>query len=510
DWSLLSGEVGKLAFLFADRYVVQLVDVGWNADPPYYVMEYLEKGSLADRLQNGPLTTKEAVGMFREIAVGLVHAHDKGVLHCDLKPGNVLLDRDDRPRLADFGQSRLSHEQTPALGTLFYMAPEQASLNAMPDVRWDVYALGCLLYCMLTGSPPYRNNDAITEIETAADLDERLTRYREVIQRSVRPARHRSVAGVDRALIEIVDNCLAVDRNQRYANIQAVLDALDAREQRRARRPLVVLGAVGPALILAIMAIFAWQSFESILNESDEALKQRALESNRFAAQYVAKTVANELDRRYRSVEQLGHTRKLRELVQGVLDDPQLKDLIEQLNSPRLTDQDRQAVRAEFLVHPARTALQRYLEEIYADQRRPEVASWFVNDRQGLQLARAPEGRTIGYNYAWRTYFHGGTRDREPSWRPADDEHIKDTHLSHVFRSQASNLWAVAVTAPIKETMRDDDMVGIVGMAVDVGRFAKLEARQNHYAVLLDWRDGPYKGLILQHPLFDKVLDDSG
>ena len=161
-------------------------------------------------------------------------------------------------------------------------------------------------------------------------------------------------------------------------------------------------------------------------------------------------------------------------------------------------------------MHPARTALQRYLEEIYADQRRPEVASWFVNDRQGLQLARAPEGRTIGYNYAWRTYFHGGMRDREPSWRPADDEHIKDTHLSQVFRSQASNLWAVAVTAPIKETMRDDDMVGIVGMAVDVGRFAKLEARQNHYAVLLDWRDGPYKGLILQHPLFDKVLDDSG
>ncbi len=58
-----------------------------------------------------------------------------------------------RPRLADFGQSRMSHEQTPSLGTLFYMAPEQADLNAVPDARWDVYALGAILYCMLCGFP---------------------------------------------------------------------------------------------------------------------------------------------------------------------------------------------------------------------------------------------------------------------------------------------------------------------------------------------------------------------
>ena len=91
DWSLLAREVEKLAFLFADRYVVQLIDVGWDANPPYYVMEYLERGSLADRLQNGAIPAAEAVSLFRDIAIGLVHAHDKGVLHCDLKPGNVLL-----------------------------------------------------------------------------------------------------------------------------------------------------------------------------------------------------------------------------------------------------------------------------------------------------------------------------------------------------------------------------------------------------------------------------------
>ena len=90
--------------------------------------------------------------MFREIAVGLMHAHGKGIIHCDLKPANVLLDQDGHPRLADFGQSRLSHEQGAALGTLFYMAPEQADLRAVPNAQWDVYALGAIFYHMLTGS----------------------------------------------------------------------------------------------------------------------------------------------------------------------------------------------------------------------------------------------------------------------------------------------------------------------------------------------------------------------
>ena len=105
-------DTNKLALLFSDRYVVQLVEVGWNADPPYYVMEYLERGSLEERLQRGPMPVPDAVSLFREVAVALVHAHGKGILHCDLKPANVLLDQDWKPRLADFGQSRLSHEQT--------------------------------------------------------------------------------------------------------------------------------------------------------------------------------------------------------------------------------------------------------------------------------------------------------------------------------------------------------------------------------------------------------------
>ncbi len=79
--------------LSADRSVVQVLDVGWDAEPPYYVMEYLPSGSLEDLLASrGRLQIEEAVTMFRQICVGLNHCHGKGILHCDLKPANVMLD----------------------------------------------------------------------------------------------------------------------------------------------------------------------------------------------------------------------------------------------------------------------------------------------------------------------------------------------------------------------------------------------------------------------------------
>ena len=188
DAQALSREVEKLAFLSADRYVVQLLDVGWDSKPPYFVMEYVESGSLDDHLkEHGPMPANEAIDVFRDVATGLLHAHGKGVLHCDIKPANILLDQDHKPRLADFGQSRMSHEQTPALGTLFYMAPEQADLDAAPDVKWDVYALGAVLFCMLTGLPPHRNDTTVNQIDTAKHLADRLARYRAAIQQNPLP-----------------------------------------------------------------------------------------------------------------------------------------------------------------------------------------------------------------------------------------------------------------------------------------------------------------------------------
>lgn len=515
DGSILSREVEKLAFLSADRYVVQLLDVGWDSVPPYYVMEYVERGSLEDLLEReGKLPVRDAVALFREVAVGLLHAHGKGVLHCDLKPANVLLDQDGRPRLADFGQARLSHEQTPALGTLFYMAPEQADLQAVPDVAWDVYALGALLYCMLTGSPPYRSEAAVTEFKSAANLEERLARYRQLILTSPPPTRHRQVRGVDRELGQIVDDCLAVDRRKRFANVQEVVDALNARQRRRTRRPLVLLGFVGPALLLGVMSLFAFSSFGTVMDESDEALRQRALENNSFAARYVAKVVTNKLEQYFRSVEEMAASYRFQSLLEELLNDPDVVELRRQLSDPHLSEPTREQLRARFVALPARQALQQRIERLLADPEEPDVSSWFVTDSAGLQLARAPSQDTIGRNFAWRSYFCGKDEDYPQDWRPEPGNHIQRTHLSAVYFSQVDDRWTVTISTPIvteEEEGRQGQFLGVIALSVEVHNFVaeQAEATSNRpFAVLVDWRPGPNRGLILQHPLFEQVLEN--
>jgi eukaryotic-like serine/threonine-protein kinase len=515
DWSILSREVEKLAFLSADRYVVQLLAVDWEAQPPYYVMEYVEQGSLEDFLAGGPLSVRETVALFRDVAVGLLHAHGKGVLHCDLKPANILIDQDGRPRLADFGQSRLSHEQTPALGTLFYMAPEQADLQAVPDVRWDVYALGALLYYMLTGNAPHRNAAAASTLETAADLEERLARYRQLIETSPPPGEHRQVVGVDRELADIVDNCLAADRNRRYANVQEVLDALNERDKRRARRPLVLLGFIGPALLLGVMLIFGWSWFSTVMNESDEALRLRALKSNNFAAKYVAASVTNKFEEYSSAVEEVAANYRFQTLLQATLDEPELAELRRQMNDPALTGEKREAVREQFRASPARQALQHRLEELLDDATEVRAESWFVNGPTGIQVARAPEEKTVGDNYSWRTYFHGGAEDHEPQWRASESQHIEKTNFSAVYYSQVTDRWTVTISTPVFIDQDDSSgapgerrFLGVLGVSANVDRFLDIpEASPQQFAVLVDWRDGPNKGLIVQHPLFEKMRE---
>jgi eukaryotic-like serine/threonine-protein kinase len=516
DWSLLSREVEKLAFLFADRYVVQLLGVGWEAEPPYYIMEYLELGSLADRLQQGPMPVDKAVELFRDIAIGLVHAHGKGVLHCDLKPANILLDQDNKPRLADFGQSRLSHEQMPALGTMFYMAPEQADLEAMPDARWDVYALGALLYCMLTGHPPHRSGPTVDQFERTPDLKQRLSRYRQMIDQSLPPAEHCNVPGVDSLLAEIVDRCLAADPDQRFPNVQSVLDALNNREIRRARRPIMVLGAIGPALLLAVVAWFAWQGFNAALRESNAALIEQALKSSHFTARYGALAAGNELERRYQLVEHVAD--KFRGAFKDAMAKPEFKNLLTQLNDPKLSDEERETLREKFRDNPDRRELQRFFKSLIPSVDQPredeEAASWFFCDAQGFSTVRVPQSRTIGKNYAWRSYFHGGPRDiMDESWRPEPGKNLEATTLSAVFRSEATSRWIVAISTPVFDESSEKKFLGVVAWTVEVGRLVEspLRGREQLFAVLVDSREGSVNpGVILQHPLFDKLLDKKG
>ena len=513
DWTLLSREVEKLVFLSADRYVVQLLDVGWHAEPPFYVMEFMENGSLDDMLsERGPLPVAEAVEMFREITVGLTHAHGKGVLHCDLKPANLLLDQDHRPRLADFGQSRLSHEQTPALGTLFYMAPEQADLDAVPDARWDVYALGALLYCMLTGEPPYRDEQMLEKIDATGDLPERLACYRREITRALPPVQHRSVPGVDRALAEVIDGCLDARPERRFENAQLVLDALKARDHARARRPLLVLGLVGPILLLLVMIAFSWAALNQAVSRSESMVKKQTYRSNEFAAKFVAKSFEAEIADYFSIVRQEADRDEFRCLLPDVIG----SEILQELNRAT-TDESRIEQRERFLAEPIRQELRNYFEHRLSALNStsgpdsPKFASIFVTDSLGTIVAAAYGDhifvRSEGRNYSWRTYFHGGPEDLTPCWPQETPEHIQTTHLSAVFKSSTTERWKVAITTPVYDVTTDGKgrFLGAMAITINVGDFAIFRSRQrqtDYFAVLVDNRTGERHGTILQHPLF--------
>jgi tRNA A-37 threonylcarbamoyl transferase component Bud32 len=141
-------------------HILPVYDFGEQEGILYIVMRYLPAGTLADRIPEGGMPLKEAVNFFAQLASALHYAHSRGVIHRDLKPSNVLVDQQNNVFLSDFGIAK-SLEGTQNLtgtggvvGTPTYMSPEQG-LGETLDARSDIYALGVILYEMLTGRPPY-------------------------------------------------------------------------------------------------------------------------------------------------------------------------------------------------------------------------------------------------------------------------------------------------------------------------------------------------------------------
>ena len=521
DIQMLAREVEKLVVLEADRYVVQLLDVGWEADPPYYVMEYIEHGSLEDRLKNGfPMQVDQATSLFKEIATGMMNLHRKGVFHCDLKPGNVLLDQDGHPRVADFGQSRLSTDDTPALGTLFYMAPEQADMTAVPDASWDVYSLGCLLFSMLTGKPPYYSADLAAQIDTTDAVGDRLHKYRDALYAAEKPTAHRKVAGVDRALADTIDRCIAANPKKRYNSIESVLAALETRDIAQARRPLMLLGILGPLLLLTVFGLFGWWAFNQAKTQADEAVAKKAIDGNNYTAQLVSRIAERQIEEYFRAVTDLAYNDSFVAEYQKVMADESLTTLRYQLADPADNSKFVE-LRQQYRQHPAIEPLMEKLDYRLKDPSNefPKAASWFICDRLGNQVASAfpTENKTLGQNFAYRTYFSGAPEDAARSDVPAavpvsgagdasvggvtnagvtERKVIDRPHLSTVFKSTQTNTWKVAFSAPI---VAENRVIGIVAVTAELGDFVTFEAKDARYWMLVDERKN---GVILGHPIY--------
>jgi serine/threonine-protein kinase len=229
----------KSACHIGHEHIVDITDFGVLQDGrPYLVMEFLQGQSLETLLaQRGALPANRVCRIGEQIARGLQAVHEKGILHRDLKPGNIfLLDRQRRDfvKILDFGIAKVmagtretlaagkevkplvnmrETTQGTVLGTPEYLSPEQASGEPI-DARVDIYALGCILYEMLTGGVPFRGTGPMS------------TLMKHLTENPVPPRQKRPELGIPDSLEKIVLRAMARDKNERYPTMEALADAL--------------------------------------------------------------------------------------------------------------------------------------------------------------------------------------------------------------------------------------------------------------------------------------------
>jgi len=200
--------------------IVPIYEVGERDGSCYFSMKFVEGGQLDEVIRRTPMSIRQAVELIAKVARTVHYAHEHGILHRDIKPGNILLDAKGQPHLTDFGLARLIESESSVtqtldvLGTPSYMAPEQAvGNNAAVSSTTDVYGLGAVLYQLLTGHPPFAGGTTYETIKLLEDTEPRLPRQ-------LNPK-------IDRDLSTICLKCLEKDPERRYSSAFALAEDLE-------------------------------------------------------------------------------------------------------------------------------------------------------------------------------------------------------------------------------------------------------------------------------------------
>ena len=540
--------------------VIPLYGIGENEKgDPFYAMRFIDGHSmdeLIDRLhdRDDPESTKpveqdrryrKLLNDFVSVCKTIAYAHNRGIVHRDIKPANVMLGKYGETIVVDWGLAvpvirdepfRQSGEKTlmPAqtgdsstsghgAGTPVYMSPEQASKLA-PTPASDIYSLGATLYKILCGKTAV-DGSSVVEIKEKV-IDGRITPIREV-----RPE-------VPAALAAIAQKAMASRPNRRYATALELADDVEAfladesvtahqekwharllrmaRRNRSATRTAVIAVIVGAVLgTFAFLTLGAYATRETLMRKDAQVAQEQAQlaqeqareaqaraeqlrdESLAASAQFLAKSIGNEIDLRWRILEAEASSARLRELMLALRDAG--------TKTPRDESRDDDAV--DLSAMPESAALQAWLQTRYINNREAvKTDSWFAQAEDGTQLARVPWGESIGRNYAHRDYFNGIGYDLLPEdvaamSDPPGPLADRVVHMSAVYESTNTRTLKVTFSVPVYDAERNQSnpkKIGVIGMSVELGDFA-----MDPTTWLIDTRTDQIdhqRGLLLQHP----------
>ncbi len=222
---------GKAAAMLNHNNIVQAIDVGEAGGYHYFVMEYVEGKTVYDDLSKGKAYAEtEALDIIIQIAEALQHAHERGLIHRDVKPKNIMITKDGVAKLADMGLAREAADEAAAqseagraYGTPYYISPEQIRGELNIDYRADIYSLGATFYHMVTGRVPF-------EAPTPSAVMHKHLREALIPPDHINPALSVGVA-------EVIEVMMAKKRTDRYDNCKQLLE--DLRAVRRGEPPLL-------------------------------------------------------------------------------------------------------------------------------------------------------------------------------------------------------------------------------------------------------------------------------
>jgi len=245
-------EEGKILAQLDHPNLARVVDLDFFEDRPFLVMEYVRGRNLRQRVEEQPPGSRQAAVLLAKVARAMASAHARGVLHLDLKPGNVVIDASGEPRIIDFGVGQIrdawahdAAEPDTIAGTPRYMAPEQAR-GEPADARSDVFALGALLYHLLTGQAPFAADSARESLALAA--------------RGEFDAHALRAAAAPAGLERICRRAMQADPADRYASAAELADDLEAFVRRPKR--LAITAAAAGCIFLAALAVWLFRSPE--------------------------------------------------------------------------------------------------------------------------------------------------------------------------------------------------------------------------------------------------------